>query len=254
MRQSVPLRIMCLVTANLIGIFFVTGFIPSSLSGMSSLSVALYAYAFIFEYVLTSTTLPLLPRVIRHISLYIVGQTQVSYVSFKRRRTVSSLFAHHPQKKIIKRKMDERPKKKRPSDIHRNNANLNKGIHDFDRETPEYTIVKPEDVEEALKLGAYDWQHGDSTAEWIPITDEDRKFEGQIPTNVEPWAPGDTDTRRNLPLVKLNKGGTNHFYGKDVIDLDIMTHLEELERQKMEGQQHKPSTSSSSPTIPASSR
>lgn len=54
------------------------------------------------------------------------------------------LFAKHPIKKIIKRKMDERPKKKRPSDIHRNNVNKDKCINVIGRDIPEYRVLKPE--------------------------------------------------------------------------------------------------------------
>ncbi len=40
----------------------------------------------------------------------------------------TALYAHHPQKKIIKKKQDQRPKKHRLSDINRTNVNLNKCI------------------------------------------------------------------------------------------------------------------------------
>ena len=53
----------------------------------------------------------------------------------------TTLFAHHPQKKIIKKKMDRRPKKHRPSDIHRNNVNFNKCITKIPGAPTDYTIV-----------------------------------------------------------------------------------------------------------------
>ena len=48
------------------------------------------------------------------------------------RRSVTSLFAHHVNKKITKRMMDRRPKKSRPSDINRNNINQDKCITKVD--------------------------------------------------------------------------------------------------------------------------
>eukprot|EP01035_Chromulina_nebulosa_P053194 gene53194-72661_t len=57
----------------------------------------------------------------------------------------TSLFAHHPQKKIIKRKMDRRPKKHRLSDINRTNSNLGKCITKVLNAPPEYTIISAED-------------------------------------------------------------------------------------------------------------
>jgi hypothetical protein len=54
------------------------------------------------------------------------------------------LFAHHPQKKAIKKIMHRRPKKHRPSDINRRNVNLNKSLHNFPGAPPDYTILTPE--------------------------------------------------------------------------------------------------------------
>lgn len=61
------------------------------------------------------------------------------------------LFAHHPQKKAIKKVMDRRPKKHRPSDINRNNVNLGKCITKIGAGIPDYTIV-PEEGERKQHL------------------------------------------------------------------------------------------------------
>ncbi len=52
----------------------------------------------------------------------------------------TALFAHHPQMKIIKKKMHRRPKKKRLSDINRNNVNFGKCINKWPNAPPEYTL------------------------------------------------------------------------------------------------------------------
>lgn len=44
--------------------------------------------------------------------------------------------------KIIKKKMHRRPKKHRPSDINRNNVNLNKCITKIEGAPSDYTIVE----------------------------------------------------------------------------------------------------------------
>jgi hypothetical protein len=65
--------------------------------------------------------------------------------NLKNLRTIGfRLFAHHPQKKSIRRIMDKRPIKHRPSDINRNNVNLNKCITKFDTDIPDYTVVADE--------------------------------------------------------------------------------------------------------------
>ncbi len=53
----------------------------------------------------------------------------------------TKLFSHRPQKKIIKKIMYRRPKKHRPSDIFRNNLNLNKCITKLENSPPEYSFV-----------------------------------------------------------------------------------------------------------------
>ena len=52
----------------------------------------------------------------------------------------TSLFAHHPKMKTIKKIMHRRPKKKRPSDIHRRNVNFGKSINQWPDAPPEYTL------------------------------------------------------------------------------------------------------------------
>ncbi len=65
-------------------------------------------------------------------------------VSFSKPNFNFALFAHHPQKKIIKKIQDRQPKKHRPSDITRQNVNLNKCITKVEGAPPEYTIVTAE--------------------------------------------------------------------------------------------------------------
>ena len=59
---------------------------------------------------------------------------------------MSRLYSHHPQKKIIKKIMDRRPKKSRPSDINRNNVNLNVQFAQLEeyKAIPDYTVVSYE--------------------------------------------------------------------------------------------------------------
>ena len=55
---------------------------------------------------------------------------------FRKIKTLCSKF-----KKIIKRKMDRRPKKLRPSDVTRNNVNLHKCITKVENAPSEYTMI-----------------------------------------------------------------------------------------------------------------
>jgi dephospho-CoA kinase len=59
-------------------------------------------------------------------------------------RVQTRLQAHHVNKKITKRMMDRRPKKSRPSDINRNNVNLNKCITKIQGASSEYTLISGE--------------------------------------------------------------------------------------------------------------
>jgi hypothetical protein len=53
----------------------------------------------------------------------------------------TALFAHHPQKKIIKKKQDRRPIKHRLSDINRKNVNLDKCITKVEGAPAEFTLL-----------------------------------------------------------------------------------------------------------------
>jgi hypothetical protein len=55
--------------------------------------------------------------------------------------SATALFAHHPQKKIIKKKQDRRPIKSRLSDINRKNVNMNKCITKVEGAPADYTLV-----------------------------------------------------------------------------------------------------------------
>lgn len=78
----------------------------------------------------------------------------------------TKLFAHHVQKKIIKKKQDRRPKKHRLSDINRNNANMDKCITKLEGVPSEYTIISADEYlkqrEQALKF----WETGSINTEW----------------------------------------------------------------------------------------
>lgn len=56
----------------------------------------------------------------------------------------SRLYAHHPEKKIIKKMMKNRPKKHRLSDINRRNVNLGKCITKIENAPSEYTLISAE--------------------------------------------------------------------------------------------------------------
>jgi hypothetical protein len=62
------------------------------------------------------------------------------------KRLSTTLFAHHVNKKITKRMMDRRPKKSRPSDIFRNNVNLNKCISKVPNAPDDYALLTPEGI------------------------------------------------------------------------------------------------------------
>ncbi len=55
------------------------------------------------------------------------------------------LYAHHPQRKAIQKIIHRRPKKTRPSDIYRNNVNLNKCLENIPNSIGEdYEILTPQ--------------------------------------------------------------------------------------------------------------
>jgi len=53
-----------------------------------------------------------------------------------------SCSAHHPEKKIIKKIVDRRPKKHRISDIERSNQNLGKCISKVNASMPDFQLAK----------------------------------------------------------------------------------------------------------------
>jgi hypothetical protein len=106
------------------------------------------------------------------------------------------LNAHHVNKKITKRMMSRRPKKHRPSDINRNNVNMDKCITKVDDAPAEYTLMSAADYEakraDALKF----WENGDSEAEWITFTPEDMDL--QLARSVDPLPEGGVQKNPNL--------------------------------------------------------
>ena len=58
--------------------------------------------------------------------------------------SATALFAHHVQKKIVKRKQDKRPIKSRLSDINRKNVNMNKCITKVENAPADYSIISAE--------------------------------------------------------------------------------------------------------------
>ena len=63
----------------------------------------------------------------------------------------TSLFAHHPQKKITKKMQHYRPKKHRLSDINRKNVNLHKCITKVENAPSEYTMISADGKRKAMK-------------------------------------------------------------------------------------------------------
>ena len=105
----------------------------------------------------------------------------------------TALFAHHVQKKIIKKKMHNRPKKLRLSDVNRSNINLDKCITKVAGAPAEYTLLAASD----FKQNDF-WNTGDSKAEWLFISDDDMKL--VLPQNITPLPEGGVQKRP--PLVK----------------------------------------------------
>ena len=91
------------------------------------------------------------------------------------------------------KKMHNRPKKHRPSDIDRNNVNLDKCITKVADAPAEYTLMAASDY----KPNSF-WTSGDSKAPWITITDEDLKL--ALSQNITPLPEGGVQKRP--PLVK----------------------------------------------------
>jgi len=98
------------------------------------------------------------------------------------------------QKKIIKKKMHNRPKKLRLSDVNRSNQNLDKCITKVADAPAEYTILAASDFKGPTNF----WDAGDSKAEWLTISDEDLKL--ALSQNIAPLPEGGVQKRP--PLVK----------------------------------------------------
>eukprot|EP01039_Chlorochromonas_danica_P002718 gene2718-2968_t len=125
---------------------------------------------------------------------YASGKALSSHVAGK---TSTTLFSHHPQMKIIKKKMHRRPKKHRPSDINRRNVNLHKCITKIENAPADYTLISAEDFEKVRAEANKFWEEGDPEAEWIEITDEDRLL--LLPQGSEAPPKG---ARKTLNLVR----------------------------------------------------
>ena len=108
----------------------------------------------------------------------------------------SRLLAHHPQKKIIKRKQDRRPKKHRLSDINRSNINFGKCITKLENAPADYTIVPAADFAKVRADALNFWENGSPTTEWLEITDEDMSV--ALPQNIEPLPVGGVQKRPNI--------------------------------------------------------
>eukprot|EP01041_Mallomonas_annulata_P001434 gene1434-2760_t len=106
---------------------------------------------------------------------YVPGHSGRSLVKISSESS-TALFAHHPQKKIIKKIMHKRPIKHRLSDINRNNVNMNKCITKLEGAPSDYTIVSAEDYMKVRAQALKFWEEGDPTSEWLTITDEDMQI------------------------------------------------------------------------------
>jgi hypothetical protein len=106
------------------------------------------------------------------------------------------LFAHHVEKKIIMKKMHNRPKKHRPSDINRSNVNFGKCITKLENSPADYTIISADDYAkirvDALKF----WESGSPTTPWMELTDEDKTI--TLPQNIVPLPVGGVQKRPNI--------------------------------------------------------
>jgi hypothetical protein len=111
-----------------------------------------------------------------------------SGVMLKSAFSTSRLFAHHPQKKIIKKKQDKRPKKHRLSDINRKNINFGKCITKIEGAPSDYTIISAADFAVASASGLSFWETGSLSTKWLDITAEDMVV--SLPQNREPLPVG----------------------------------------------------------------
>lgn len=108
----------------------------------------------------------------------------------------SRLFAHHPQKKIIKKKMHNRPKKHRPSDINRTNINFGKCITKVENAPADYTMISAEDYMKIRNEALQFWESGSPVEEWIDIIDSD--LELSLPQNIEPLPVGGVQKKPSI--------------------------------------------------------
>jgi hypothetical protein len=108
----------------------------------------------------------------------------------------TALFAHHPQKKIIKKKQDQRPKKHRLSDINRSNVNLNKCITKVINAPSEYTLISAEEYAKVREKALSFWDSGSLSTPWLDITADDMKV--VLPTNIEPLPEGGVPKKPKL--------------------------------------------------------
>jgi hypothetical protein len=110
--------------------------------------------------------------------------------------STSRLFAHHPQKKIIKKKMHNRPKKHRLSDINRKNVNFGKCITKLENAPADYTIVAADEYTKVRANALSFWEIGSSSTEWIDITDADMAI--TFSQNVEPLPVGGVQKKPSI--------------------------------------------------------
>lgn len=108
----------------------------------------------------------------------------------------TALYAHHPQKKIIKKKQDQRPKKHRLSDINRSNINLNKCITKVLNAPDEYTLISAEDYAKVREKALSFWDNGSPITPWLEITADDMKV--VLPNNIEPLPEGGVPKKPKL--------------------------------------------------------
>ena len=94
--------------------------------------------------------------------------------------------------------MARRPKKSRPSDINRNNQNMDKCITKVENAPSEYTLMTEDDYMKVRADALKFWETGDSAAEWIEITAEDMDL--KLSQSIEPLPEG--GVQKKPPLVR----------------------------------------------------
>lgn len=140
---------------------------------------------------------------LRVVFCLLLAQFALAFVPVSRSNAISSvatspsrLFAHHPQKKIIKKKQDQRPKKHRLSDINRSNVNFGKCITKLENAPADYTIVAAEDYAKIRADALKFWETGSPTTPWLDITDEDKLL--LLPQNIEPLPVGGVQKKPSI--------------------------------------------------------